>query len=126
MEPIACEAIVYRAMSRKDWIDPKTQCVLSLAFVRRPPPKDNDGLSVDVDSPRSCASVLSKCHGVASLHVGRIRVLGVDVVVDEAPHANITGVPRKADDLAKAEWLAGQLAKQARLIPPDQYATQAN
>lgn len=120
MDPLVCEKIVFRAMSRKQWIDPISGRVLSVAFILRPPPKDDDGLSVDIASPKSCASALSKCHGVASIHVGKVRDLGLDVVVDDEPHANIKGIPR--DDVAKAEYLAGQLAKQARIVPEEQYA----
>jgi hypothetical protein len=67
--------------------------------------------------------MLKRCYGVVSLHVGRVRDLGLDVVVDEAPHANITGLPRQTDDVLRAERLASQLAKQARLVPPEQYET---
>jgi hypothetical protein len=88
MDPLACEKIVFRAMARKQWIDPITRHVLSAAFLLRPSPKDDDGLSVDIESAKSCASALSKCHGVASLQVGYLRTLGLDVAVDEVPHAN--------------------------------------
>jgi hypothetical protein len=118
-QPLGCETIVYRAIARKKWIDPASQRVLPAAFFRRPPPKDEDGLSVDVVSPNSCASVLRDCFGVASLHVGRIRNVGLDVVVDESPHANITGLPCSADDQTEAERLASQLARQARFISPE-------
>ena len=121
MEPLACDTIVYRAMARKSWIDATTGTVLPTAFFRRPPPADDDGLSVDVESARSCSSALSRCYGVVSLHVGRLRNLGLDVVVDEAPHANITGLPRNTDDVLQAERLASQLARQARLVPPEHY-----
>jgi hypothetical protein len=105
-------------MARRKWIDPETQQVLPAAFIRRPEPKDEDGLSVDIESPISCAASLRDCFGVASLHVGRIRGLGLDVEVDSPPHANIVGVPREMEDVERMEWLASQLAKQSRLVPP--------
>lgn len=120
MQTLPCSAIVYRAMLRKKWIDPISGTVLPAAFMRRPPPQDEDGLSVDIVSPASCASPFKQCYGVGSLHVGKVRDLGLDVQVDAAPHANITELPRKEEDAARAEWLASQLAKQARLIPPEQ------
>jgi len=113
-------------MTRKKWVDPETKRILPAAFVRRPPPKDDDGLSVDIECPQSCVSELNSSFGVGSLHVGRIRALGLDVVVDDAPHAVITGVPREAEDKASAERFASQLAKQARFISPDKYSPQAN
>jgi hypothetical protein len=119
MEPLPCSAIVYRAMARSKWID--NGQIMPAAFIRRPPPKDEDGLSVDIDSARSCASVLRDCYGVTSLHVGHVRGLQLDVVVDEAPHANITGVPRPSEDRDRAEWLASQLARQARTVPTDKW-----
>lgn len=112
-------------MSRKGWIDRERRCVLPAAFIRRPPPKDDSGLSVDVESPRSCHDTLNKCHGVASLHVGRVRDLALDVIVDAPPHANIAGLPRQEDDRTEAERLASQLAKQARIVPPDRYLDSA-
>jgi hypothetical protein len=119
-EPLACQRIVFRALTRSGWVAPNGQ-ILSGAFIRRP--VDHDGLSVDIASAASCAAPFRKCYGVASLHVGRVRRIGldivVDIVVDMAPHANITGVPRPEDDAANAERLAGLLAKQSRLVPPE-------
>ena len=126
MEPLACSTIVYRAMARKNWVDATTQSVLPAAFMRRLPPADEDGLSVDIHSAGSCSLALSKCHGVASLHVGRVRNLGLDVVVDEPPHANITSLPRTTEDAARAERLASQLARQARLVPTEKYREDAS
>ncbi|NLF06812.1 MAG: hypothetical protein GX594_02380 [Pirellulaceae bacterium] len=81
------------------------------------------GLSVDIASPRSCHATLRECFGVASLFVGRIRDLGMglDVVVDEAPHANVVGLPRQTEDRTLSERIASQLARQARLVPRDKY-----
>jgi len=126
METLPCSAIVYRAISRrKGWIDWEARRVQPAAFISRPPPTDEDGLSVDIQSPRSCHETLNKCHGVVSLHVGRVRDLGLDIVVDDSPHANITGLPRQEDDRTEAEHLASLLARQARIVPPDQYLDSA-
>jgi hypothetical protein len=121
MEALLCSAIVYRAMSRKGWIDRETDRILPAAFIRRPSPKDETGLSVNILSPRSCHETLNRCHGVASLHVGRVRDLRLDIVVDASPHADITGLPRHEDDRTETEHLASLLARQARVVPPDQY-----
>jgi len=123
MDALPCKTIVYRAI-RKSWVDPVTKSILPAAFLRREPPQDEDGLSIDIQSPQSCASALRNCH-VASLHVGRIRDLKLDVVIDELPHANINGLPRSCDDQALAEWFASQLARQARFIPPEHYLPSA-
>jgi hypothetical protein len=121
MEPLPCSTIVYRAI-RPKWVDPESRTVLPIAFNRRPAPYDEKGLSVDIHSAQSCAEALKKCK-VASLHVGRIREIGLDVVVDEAPHANITLLPREEEDRTAANRLAFELARQARMIPPEQYQT---
>jgi hypothetical protein len=120
MQPLSCSTIVFRAMLRKKWIDPVSGTVLPAAFVRRDAPNDDDGLSVDIASPSSCAAPFRERFGVASLHVGSVRDFTLDIVVDDPPHANITGVPRRLEDLTRAERLASQLAKQARLIGTDQ------
>ena len=112
-------------MSRKGWIDWDKHQIQPVAFFRRLPPRDEVGLSVDVQSPRSCHEILNKCHGVVSLHVGRVRDLRLDIVVDGSPHANITGLPRQEDDRTEAEHLASLLARQARIVPPDQYLDSA-
>lgn len=108
-------------MARKNWIDKVTRKVLPVAFMRRPAPKDDKGLSVDVESACSCHGSLRDCFGVASLHVGRVRALALDIVVDAPPHANITGLPREAENAAEAEHLARELAKQSRVVPAEQY-----
>jgi hypothetical protein len=123
MEALPCNKIVYRAL-RKRWVDQASN-VLPAAFIRREPPADEHGLSVDPSSAQSCATALQNCH-VASLHVGRIRNLGLDCIPDVPGHANITGVPRPSEDLVRAERLAGQLARLARFIPPEQYQQDAS
>jgi hypothetical protein len=119
MQALPCEKTVYRAI-RKSWLDKETKSVLPIAFMRRLPPNDELGISVDTESPQSCALALSNCH-VASLRVGRIRDLGLNVIPNEPKHANITGLPRSLEDQARAERLASQLARQARFIPPEDY-----
>ena len=111
-----CGHIVFRALLKKGWIDHVTKSVMPGAFFRRPAPRDPDGLSVDTDSPQSCVANLSTIFGVASLHVGRVRDLGLEVVPDEETHANVVGLPYADDDRARAEFLASRLAREARLV----------
>lgn len=118
MNPLPCSAILYRAMARKNWINRQSNGVLPTAFKLRP---QEQGLSVDIDSPRSCHNALNKCFGVVSLHVGQVRDEELDVVVDEAPHADITGLPHEVENRTESERLASQLAKQSRIVPPDRY-----
>jgi len=112
-------------MARKQWLDEENTGALPAAFMRRPIPKDEGGLSADVESARSCYKALNKCFGVVSLHLGRLRDLQLDILVDTPPHANIIGLPRQEDDRTKAERLASLLAQQARLVPSEQYLDSA-
>ena len=125
MNALSCSAIVYRAMARRKWIDGQLHQVLPAAFKLRSAPKDPQGLSVDTESPRSCHKTLRECFGVVSLHVGRVRDQGLDVVVDESPHANVTGLPREAENRTESERLASLLSRQARIVPPDRYLDSA-
>ncbi|MEW5856827.1 MAG: hypothetical protein AB1861_05540 [Cyanobacteriota bacterium] len=115
-EPLPCSSIVYRALLRKNWIDEDTGKVKADAFFLR---EHELGLSVNIAAtclPEQCAARFNKCSAVASLHVGRVRDLGLDVVPDSETHANIKRLPYREDNLAEAERFAGLLAKQSRLI----------
>jgi hypothetical protein len=113
--PLPCNAIVYRALKKRKWINEDTGQILPDAFLLR---KDEVGISVNIAtvcSPQECASRFNRCNAVASLHVGRVRDLGLDIIQNKPNHAYITGLPQE-DDLAEAERLAGLLAKKSRII----------
>ena len=118
---LECHVIALRALLRANHIDRDKNQPLAAAFLLR---TRQDGtkeetLSVSYDcSPEQCAAEFKKCRGIASLNVGRVRGLGLDVVPDEPHHANITGLPHQADNPAEAERLANQLRRQARLVWP--------
>lgn len=117
-EPLPCSTIVYRALLKKQWINEDTGRVKADAYFLREKEK-NTGLSVNIAaacSPEQCAKRFQKCFGVASLHVGRIRDVGLDVVRDSLDHANITGLPYREDNRVEAERFAGLLAKQSRIV----------
>ncbi len=110
------DAVVYRALLRKQWISEDTGRVKADAYFLR---ATEPGLSVNlasVCSPEQCARLFRKCYGVASLEVGRVREIGLDVEQDSANHANIIGLPYQEDNLAKAERLAGLLAKCSHVV----------
>jgi hypothetical protein len=113
---LECRIIVLRVLLRRQWINPETGDVMPDAFIRRPR-GDEDGLSVRLNCTAAAAEEgFNRTFGVVSLHVGRVRGLGLDVVADEPEHANIVGVPYQHEDSGRAEWLAGQLAAQARVV----------
>lgn len=110
------DAVVYRALLRKQWIDEDTVRVKADAYFLR---ATEPGLSVNlasVCSPEQCARLFRKCYGVASLEVGDVRSIGLDVEKDSVNHANIVGLPHREDDLVEAERLAGLLAKRSHIV----------
>jgi hypothetical protein len=114
-DELPCDCIVYRAILRRNWVDKDTKRLSSAAFIRRP--VDVDGLSVNIAgtcTPEQCMAQFRSCFGLATLHVGRVRDLGLDVVPDSPDHACITGVPYQHEDPAEAERIARLLAMQAR------------
>ena len=114
---LPCNEIVYRALMNKKWLNEDTGKIRPGAFFLRKH-RAETGLSVNISavcSPEDCAKRF-RCKAIASLHVGSVRDLGLDVVQDGFNHANITGLPYHEDNLAEAERLAGLLAKQSRVI----------
>lgn len=115
-EPLPEDAVVYRALLRKQWISEDTGRVKADAYFLR---ASEPGLSVNlasVCSPEQCARLFRKCYGVASLEVGRVREIGLDVEQDSVNHANIVGLLHREDDLAEAERKAGLLAKRSHIV----------
>ncbi len=119
--PLQCDEIVVRVLKKPGWYDPDTKLVKADAFLLQS--KDqNDGLSVNILSASRLPDLFERwntCFGGDTLHPGRIRQLGLDVVQregDDADHAVITGLPFGVDDesRAQAEWFASELAKMAR------------
>ncbi|MDD1414290.1 hypothetical protein MEN41_06390 [Dolichospermum sp. ST_con] len=115
-DPLPNNAIVYRTLLRKQWIDEDTGKVKADAYFLR---VNERGLSVNlasVCSPKQCAELFHKCYGVASIEVAGVREIGLDVEQDWANHANIINLPYRENDLAEAERLAGLLARQSQIV----------
>ena len=118
-KPVECTEIVYRAILKKSFIDKETEEVSIEAYFLRP---DDQGLSVSLASKCSVEHVVSsfnKCFGVATLHVGHVKALGLEVLHAPPPdeHALIVNVPHLTNDRTEAERFAGLLARQSRVIP---------
>jgi len=114
---LECSCIVYRA-ARRRWVQQLegADVILPDAFLLR---TQENGLSVRPASrvtPKQCAEGLTGCTGVLSLHVGRVRNIGLEVVADAEDHAEVRGLPHRSENAAEAERLAGLLAAQARII----------
>ena len=115
-EPLPDDAIIYRSLLRKQWINEETGRVKADAYFLR---VNEPGISVNLASacsPVQCARLFRKCYGVASLRGGGVREVGLDVEQDSVNHANIIGLPNREDNLAEAERFAGLLAKQSQIV----------
>jgi hypothetical protein len=108
--PYDCTQIVYRAQIYEDWV--KNGRVKHQAFTRRR--VDVMGISVGPTPEDSRAGLSNPIFGYISLHVGRVRTIGLDVVPDSPAHANITGIPFREDDMAEHGRLTRLLAGMAR------------
>jgi hypothetical protein len=114
---LECQTIVFRVITRASDLDHTTQRPKPSLFHRRQ--ADQDGLSVNYNCmPSEAGASLRGRRAIASLHVGRVRSLQLDVIPDTHDHANITGVPIRGEDakeIERAEQLAADLAEQARI-----------
>ncbi len=117
LEPYPCNKIVYRAIISESWLKAGKTVVKHQAFRRR---RDKDPTGITVNpTPLDCTEGLTDpIEGVLSLHVGKVRDIGLDIVPDRPTHANIMGVPFREGEggnEAEAERLARLLAEQARV-----------
>jgi hypothetical protein len=118
--PLPCERITYRAILYPEWKD-KNGLPKWVTFKCRR--ADRDGVSLGLTEAR-CLRDLETNQGVVTVHVGHVRAVStamdhIDVVQDEAEHANITNLPYVYDatgaeipDIqlkAKAKHLAEQI-----------------
>ena len=112
-ETLPDRTLVYRAL-RKGWIDRDRSIVKSDAYYLRQRINEQ-GISVNFSLEQSL-SALRNCEGVASLNVGGIRELGLNVVRDSSSHGSIIGLPYREDNRPRADELALLLARQSRIV----------
>jgi hypothetical protein len=110
---------VRRAARKPSWLDMDSDKFVFSAFLRR---SGEDGLSVDVVGLRDeeeTKHAFNPCHGLATLEVGQIRALGLQVIfvpIDDSPekrnpaHAVIIGMPSEEEDWDHAHDFAYRLA----------------
>jgi hypothetical protein len=112
-EELPDNAVVYRAL-RKGWIDRDRSIVKSDAYYLRQRINEQ-GISVNFSIEQSL-SALKNCEGVASINVGEIQELGLNVVRDSSSHGSIIGLPYREDNRPKADELALLLARQSQIV----------
>jgi hypothetical protein len=111
------DTILYRAISRKDWIDPDTKEIDSKAFIRvfkKTIDDIEENLSAALTSEDSYNG-LNKCFGVIRFKVADLRDLGLDAIQDEPDHVSIINVPHPEKEEKKAIDISGKLASKAEL-----------
>ncbi|WP_333207892.1 MULTISPECIES: hypothetical protein [unclassified Microcoleus] len=112
-EKLPDRTLVYRVL-RKGWIDRDRSIVKSDAYYLRQRINEQ-GISVNFSIQQSL-SALRNCEGVASLNVGEIRELGLNVVCDSSSHGSIIGLPYREDNRPRADELALLLARQSLIV----------
>jgi hypothetical protein len=113
LENLPDSAIVYRAL-RKGWIDKDRSIVKADAYYLRKRINEQ-GISVNFSIEQSLSAIRNS-EGVASITVGEIRSIGLDLVRDSSSHASIIGLPYREDDRPKADELALLLAKRSIIV----------
>jgi hypothetical protein len=109
---VDADALLRVLLRSAELTDPRT------AFFIRNNERDT-GLSVNFDlTPEECRSqtCFEKTYGVRRLLVKSVRGLALEAVPDDINHANVTGIPHKDDDPARAEFLAGRLLEASELV----------
>lgn len=121
INPLPSNAVVYRAATDPSWFIENNTKVHAAAFIKRSQRWDANGLSIGTE-PYFYRDYLTRpINGVISVDVGKVRevVEGhpdhiLDVLIDNKPHGNITGLPFPKSGLRRiAERLASLLATQA-------------
>jgi hypothetical protein len=127
---LPCSTIVYRQIRKNSWYDPDDDSkAMAEAFMRRRPRTrqdgtedagDDDGLSV-YDSFRihrqECMEDSNTCYGLATLHVGTLRDLGLTVIRDPEDERKILipDMPLTNPGSEREETLLESVARSARI-----------
>ena len=121
VNPLPNSAVVFRAATDATWFYDNNTKVDAAAFIKRSPRWDANGLSIGTEPYFYRDYFLKPINGIISVNVGKVRevVEGqpdhiLDVLIDNKPHGNITGLPFPKRGLRRmAERLASLLARQA-------------
>lgn len=118
MDKLSDDTILYRAITKKAWINPDTKTVHEKAFILRwikTREKYEDNLSAALE-PEQAYNRLSKCWGVIRFTVRDVRELGLDAIQDKPDHVKIINVPNPETQEKEAKDIAAKLAKKAQLV----------
>jgi hypothetical protein len=107
------DILLYRAISKKRWIDPENGVIQPVAFALRLQ-KGERGVSCDL-IPNLCYQYINKCFGIIELSVGDVKALGLEVDNDHDSHVNIINFPDPVLQKNKYKFILEKLAQKARL-----------
>lgn len=109
MAELAADSAIplFRAMTRKKWV--QNNQILPAAFILR---EGENGLSVDIRSANSAVSQFRETFGAAELLSEEVKKLGLQICVDDEPHALLMGITPN-----EANFLASRLSRLSKLIP---------
>jgi len=111
------DILLYRAISKKRWIDPENGVIQPVAFELRFRQKTQQyerGVSCDL-IPNLCYQYIDKCFGIIELSVGDVRALGLEVDNDHDSHVNIINFPNPDLEEKEYESILDKLTQKARL-----------
>jgi hypothetical protein len=112
------DTVLYRAITKKGWLNPDTKVIdleaFKLQFKRKIGDYENS-LSAALN-PEDSYNRLSQCFGVICFTVGDIRKLGLDAILDKPDHVSIHHLPHPETNEKEAIDIAGKLARKAWLL----------
>ncbi|MGL5133772.1 MAG: hypothetical protein ACRC78_14700 [Planktothrix sp.] len=116
MAKLSDDTILYRAITKKVWINPNTKAVDAEAFILRIKRGNyEEALSAALE-PEQSYNRLSKCWGVICFTVRDVRELGLDAIQDKPDHVSIINVPNPETHEKEATDIGTKLAKKSRLF----------
>ncbi|CAD5942635.1 MULTISPECIES: hypothetical protein [Planktothrix] len=116
MDKLSDDTILYRAITKKDWINPDPKTVHAKAFILQIKRGNyEEALSAALE-PEQSYNRLSKCWGVICFTVRDVREWGLDAIQDKPDHVSIINVPNPETHGKEAKYIASKLAKKSRLF----------
>jgi hypothetical protein len=118
MNQLSYDTVLYRAITKKGWINPDNKVIDLEAFKLQFKRKIGDyetALSAAL-IPEDAYNRLSQCFGVICFTVGDLRELGLDAIADKPDHVSILNLPHPEINEKEAIDIARKLALKARLF----------
>jgi hypothetical protein len=115
VDKLSDDTILYRAITKKKWIDPDKAVDAEAFILRIKRGNYEEALSAALE-PEQSYNRLSKCWGVIRFTVRDVRELGLDAIQDKPDHVSIINVPNPETHEKEATDIGTKLAKKSRLF----------